>query len=171
MNPAGTFPVADDPTLATGSNQMKRRVFGAAAYIIPSFPLGYLWHLVAFANYYKSLQVYRDDVVVPFGLLSMLIQGIVWSTIYERLFAGEPVFRGAVKFAALAFPLAWSFMVLAAGAKHHLASVSGYLWIETAFVLVHYAVVSPLIATVYSSSEIATVRPVAPAPELPSPSE
>jgi hypothetical protein len=41
-------------------------------------------------------------------------------------------------------------MVIAVAAKHHMSSVAGYVQIETAFVLVHYAIVSPLIAAVYS---------------------
>ncbi len=129
---------------------MKKHVLAVAAYMLPSFPLGYLWHLNVFADYYKALQVYRDDMLLPFGLLAMAVQGVAWSVLYARLFAGEPVLRGAWKFAALAAPLAWSFMVIAVGAKHHMASVSGFVGIETAFILVHYAVVSPLIALVYA---------------------
>lgn len=129
---------------------MKRLILGALAYIIPTFPLGYFWHLTIFADYYKSLDVYRENIVIPLGLASMIIQGLVWSIIYQRLFAGEAVFKGAANFAALACPLAWSFMVLAVAAKHHMASVSGFLMIETGFVLVHYATVSPLLALVYS---------------------
>src|SRR5262245_45444411 len=86
-------------------------VLAMLAYIVPTFPLGYLWHLVVFRDFYDSLQVYRDDVVIPFGLLSMLVQSVVWAYVYGRLFAGEPVLRGAIKFALLAAPLAWSFMV------------------------------------------------------------
>jgi hypothetical protein len=41
-------------------------------------------------------------------------------------------------------------MVLAVSAKHRMSSVSGFLLIETAFMLVHYAIVSPLIAATYS---------------------
>lgn len=41
-------------------------------------------------------------------------------------------------------------MVLAVSAKHHMSSVSGFLLIETTFMLVHYAIVSPLIAAVYA---------------------
>lgn len=129
---------------------MRRRLLAVLAYVIPTFPLGYFWHLTIFANYYKSLDVYREVLVIPFGIVSILIQGIVWSFIYERMFAGESVAKGAVKFAALACPLAWSFMVLAVSAKHHMSSVSGFLLIETAFMLVHYAIVSPLIAAIYS---------------------
>lgn len=133
---------------------MQKRILAVAAYMLPTFPLGYFWHLTVFAEYYKSLNVYRDEMIIPFGILSMLIQGIVWAIIYERLFSGESIARGAVKFAMIAFPLAWSFMVLAVSAKHHMSSVSGYLTIETAFVVLHYIVVSPLIAAVYRRKDI-----------------
>lgn len=129
---------------------MKKRVLAVLAYMLPTFPLGFFWHLTIFVDYYKSLHVYRDDIVIPFGIASMLIQGVIWSIVYERLFAGESIVKGALKFAALACPLAWSFMVLAVSAKHIMSSVSGYLTIETAFVLLHYAIVSPLIAAVYA---------------------
>ncbi|MGB8338003.1 MAG: hypothetical protein WCE43_03935, partial [Burkholderiales bacterium] len=91
-----------------------------------------------------------EDMIIPFGMVSMLIQGVVWSIVYERLFSGEPILKGALKFALLACPLAWSFMVLAVSAKHQMSSVSGFLLIETAFMLVQYAIVSPLIAAVYA---------------------
>lgn len=129
---------------------MKKRIKAILAYVLPTFPLGFFWHLTVFADYYKSLNVYREDILIPFGIASMLIQGFIWSVVYERLFSGESIFRGAVKFAALACPLAWSFLVISVAAKHQMSSVSGYVQIETAFVLVHYAIISPLIAAVYS---------------------
>jgi len=129
---------------------MRQHALAVLAYMLPTFPLGFFWHLTIFADYYKSLQVYREDILIPFGLLSMIVQGVIWSVLYRRLFAGEPVLRGALQFAALAAPLAWSFMVIAVGAKHHMASVGGYVGIETAFVVVQYATVSPLIALVYA---------------------
>lgn len=129
---------------------MKKRILAILAYMLPTFPLGFFWHLTIFADYYKSLEVYREDVIIPFGIVSMLIQGVIWSLIYERLFSGESIVKGAMKFAALAFPLAWSFLVLAVGAKHPMSSVGGFLAIETAFILVQYAIVSPLIAAAYA---------------------
>lgn len=89
------------------------------------------------------------DILISFGMLSMLVQGVIWSAIYRRLFEGEPVLRGALKFANPAAPLAWSILVIAVSAKHHMASVSGYVLIETAFIAAHYTIVSPLIACVY----------------------
>ena len=129
---------------------MKRRFLAMLAYVLPTFPLGFFWHLTVFAKYYKDLAVYREDMIIPFGIASMLIQGFVWAIVYERMHAGKPTLQGAIGFASIAVPIAWTYMVLAVAAKHHMASVSGYLLIETAFVLVHYAVVSPLIALVYA---------------------
>ncbi|BAU46699.1 hypothetical protein SVA_0117 [Sulfurifustis variabilis] len=130
---------------------MKKRILALLAYVLPTFPLGFFWHLTIFADYYKSLNVYREDVIIPFGIASMLIQGVIWSVVYERMFSGEPILKGAFKFALLACPLAWSFMVLAVSAKHQMSSVPGFLTIETAFILVQYAIISPLIAAVYRS--------------------
>lgn len=129
---------------------MKKRGLAVLAYMTPTFPLGYFWHLTVFADYYESLQVYREDVIIPFGILSMLVQGVIWSFIYERLFAGQPIIKGAARFAVLACPLAWSFMAVAVGAKHQMSSVSGFLVIETAFIFIQYLIVSPLIAAVYA---------------------
>ena len=128
-----------------------RYVLAALAYIVPTFPLGYLWHLVIFKRYYDALLVYRPDMIIPLGVASMIIQGVIWAYLYSRLFAGEPVLRGALKFAALAFPLAWSFLVLPIGAKHLMADVTGFVMIETAFIAVQYLVVSPLIALAFAS--------------------
>ena len=122
---------------------------GILGYVVPTFPLGYVWHLVLFKDYYEALAIYRADIVIPFGIASMLIQGAVWSYMYSRLFSGERLLAGAVKFAALAFPLAWSFLVLVIAAKHHMASVAGFVGIETAFTTLQYVVVSPMIALAY----------------------
>lgn len=47
---------------------------GVAAYLVPSFPIAYAWHLVWFAPSYEALGIYRPDPIIPFGLVSMLIQ-------------------------------------------------------------------------------------------------
>jgi hypothetical protein len=127
-----------------------RFVLAALAYIVPTFPLGYFWHLAVFRHTYAVLAVYRADIVIPLGVASMLIQGVIWAYLYWRLFRHESVVLGAIKFAAVAMPLGWSFMVLVVSAKHHMSSVSGFLVIETAFMAVQYAIVSPLIALAFA---------------------
>ena len=68
---------------------MKKRPLGRRGLCALTFPLGFIWHLSLFADYYKSLQAYREIIIVPFGIASMLIQGMVWSVVHERMFAGK----------------------------------------------------------------------------------
>jgi hypothetical protein len=120
---------------------------GFAAYVVPSFPIGYVWHLVLFAPTYYDLAIYRDDIIIPFGLLSMFIQGVAFSWVYPRLFNDrDPVLRNGLIYGLGLALVSWSFTTLAVGAKHVMTSVPTYLALETAFTLVQFAVVGPLIA-------------------------
>ena len=119
-----------------------------AAYLLPTFPLGYFWHLKTFRTHYDRLEMFREQVIVPLGLATMIIQAAIYAWIYPRLFATthDAWLTSALQFGAIFGVLAWSLAVLPVAAKYRTASVRGFLTLETAFTVVHYLVVSPLIA-------------------------
>jgi hypothetical protein len=125
-----------------------RRPFTLAllAYLVPTFVLGYVWHLKLFAAWYRDLGIYRPDVIVPFGFLSMLLQGSIFAAAYLRLEQRPAVLSSAMRFAALAAVLSWTFTTLAVAAKHPMTSVGRFVAIETAFTLVQFLLVGPLLA-------------------------
>ena len=43
----------------------KRFGLAVLAYLLPTFPLGYLWHLTIFADRYHELAIYREQVIIP----------------------------------------------------------------------------------------------------------
>jgi hypothetical protein len=119
-----------------------------AAYAVPTFPLGYFWHLVTFHEAYQRLQIYRDDILIPFGLASMLIQAVVYAWLYPRLFdtRRDRWLRSALRFGAIFGAFQWSLTVLPVAAKHVMASVPTFMMLETGFTLLQFGVVAPLIA-------------------------
>jgi hypothetical protein len=126
----------------------------ALAYLVPTFALGYVWHLILFKSYYEALAMYRQDVIIPFGFLSMLIQAIIFAWIYDQTLArrqGTIVSR-SLSYAALGALLSWSFTTLAVAAKNVMTSVPHYLLIETAFTMVQWAMVGPLTALAFGHS-------------------
>jgi hypothetical protein len=127
---------------------MKRLVFGALSYLVPTFALGFVWHLVAFEDYYQRLAMYRHDVIIPFGFLSMTLQAVLFAWVFDRVFARRdaPLVRRALAFAAFGAVLSWSFTTLAVAAKNVMTSVPSYLLIESAFTVVQWVVVGPLMA-------------------------
>lgn len=126
----------------------RRLIVSSVAYLVPTFALGFVWHLILFKEYYAGLQIYRGHIIVPLGLLSMVIQAAIFSWLFDRTFTryvGKPVMRGLL-FAATGALLSWSFTTLAVAAKNQMTSVADYMLIETAFTLAQWVIVGPLMA-------------------------
>lgn len=129
-----------------------RYTLAVLAYLVPTFALGFVWHLVLFDGYYHALAIYRPDIIIPFGFLSMLIQAAIFAWIYEKAFAQKPgtVMSRALAYGAVGAVLSWSFTTLAVAAKNVMVSVPNYVLIETAFTLVQWIMVAPLTALAWS---------------------
>ncbi|MEO8620792.1 MAG: hypothetical protein ABI625_06990 [bacterium] len=121
-------------------------VINLLAYLVPTFAPGFVWHLKVFDAYYRQLGIYRTDVIIPFGFLSMLIQGTVFAFVYPRVMAHPGSMADGLCFAAGAALFSWSFTTLAVAAKHPMTSVRRFVAIETAFTVVQCALVGPLLA-------------------------
>lgn len=131
---------------------MRRLAVGALSYLVPTFALGFVWHLVAFKGYYDALAMYRSDVIIPFGFLAMTLQAVLFAWVFDTSFAREQVsvWRRGLEFAAFGAVLSWSFTTLAVAAKNVMTSVPDYLLIESAFTVVQWAIVGPLMALALS---------------------
>ena len=121
-------------------------VFAMLAYLVPTFILGYVWHLKLFADLYHDLGIYRPDVIIPFGFSSMLLQGAIFAAVYPRVIDKPWTYSGGLRFAAAAAVLSWSFTTLAVAAKHPMTSVTRFVGIESAFTAVQFTLVGPLLA-------------------------
>ena len=119
-------------------------------YLISSFIIAVGWHVIAFADYYDRLQIYREDLLVPLGFLIMVIQGIIFAKWYPCQASGRGVLVEGLRFAAIAGTLAWTYTTLAVAAKFPMTSISDYVFIETAYTACQWLVAGPLIAWAYS---------------------
>lgn len=130
---------------------MMRFAFAILAYLVPTFALGFVWHLILFEHYYQALAMYRSDIIIPFGFLSMLLQAGLFAWIYAKGFAHQtgPFWVRTLAYGALGAVLSWSFTTLAVAAKNVMTSVPSYLVIETAFTMVQWLMVAPLTALAF----------------------
>ncbi len=128
---------------------MKRHLGPALAYLVPTFLLGYVWHLVLFAGYYERLAMYRHDVVIPLGLASMLVQSFFFAWTWDRLASnGTPLAARVWRYALLGAVLSWSFTTLAVAAKNVMSSRADYLAIESAFTATQWVLVATATAAI-----------------------
>jgi hypothetical protein len=126
---------------------------GVAAYLLPTFPIAFFWHLVLFDPAYKALQIYRADPIIPFGLASMIIQAMIFSWAFPRIFPAprRSVVSDGLRYGTAIGLLSWSFTTLAVAAKHPMSSIPDFFLLETGFTVVQFVVVGPLIALAYRS--------------------
>ena len=126
---------------------------GMAAYLVPTFPIAFVWHLVLFEPNYRALQIYRPEPIIPFGLASMLIQSVIFSWIFPRVFAGrrDTILKNGLLYGLGVGLLSWSFTTLAVAAKQPMASIPDFVVLETAFTVLQFLIVGPLIALAYRS--------------------
>ena len=113
------------------------------------------WHLVTFKDAYDRLDLLRAEVIIPFGLASMLLQAVFFAWAYPKLFSTrrDEWLASAARFAGIFATLAWSFAVLPVAAKYRMSSVTEFLKLETAFTILQFAIVSPLIALAYRGDD------------------
>jgi hypothetical protein len=88
------------------------------AYVVPSMLLAVPWHLHWFKQEYHAFGIYtRADPIIPLGLATMLIQGVVMAWIYPRWYrGGAPAVQG-IKFALIIGLFLYSVSTLATIAK------------------------------------------------------
>jgi hypothetical protein len=137
---------------------MRRIGLCALAYLLPTFALGFVWHLVMFKSYYDALAMYRQDLIIPFGFLAMTIQAVLFSWVFDGLLAqrAASAAKRAASYAAFGALFSWTFTTLSVAAKNVMTSVPDYLLIETGFTVAQWAMVGPLTVIVHSR---ATRRP------------
>jgi hypothetical protein len=130
------------------------------AYLVPTFPLGYFWHLVAFQEAYDRLALYRAEVIIPVGVASMAIQAVIFAWAYPQLFnTHRNAWLGSAMRAFGVFgALAWSFTTLPVAAKYRMTSVADFLKLETAFTVLQFGIVAPLIALAYRGVPVPGAR-------------
>jgi hypothetical protein len=122
-------------------------IFGALAYIIPTFALAYFWHLKWFKSLYEKW-AYAEKPSIPLGFASIGIQGIVLSTLY----ALAPIAHNSLVSALILMSgfavFHWTVHVLALMAKSHLARNWGYFLLETFYLTFQFGIFAILISTI-----------------------
>ena len=129
---------------------MKKYLKAGLAYLLVTFPLAVLWHLVVFKETYDALGIFsREEPIVALGFFVILFQGLLLSYAYPLFYRGGHPAKAGLKFGLLMGLFLWSSQVVAAAAKHEVSSLSLWLGIETAYFALQFALVGLAIGLVY----------------------
>ena len=129
----------------------KKFVYVVLAYVVTSMICGMLWHFVFFDKTYHSLGIYnRIDPIIPLGLLSMTIQGIIIAYLFPFYYKDGNSIAHGIKFSLIIGLFLFSVSALANAAKIEVASMSTWIILQASFHFVQFIIVGILIGFVYS---------------------
>ncbi|MGY8769957.1 MAG: hypothetical protein ACKVH8_16185 [Pirellulales bacterium] len=136
---------------------LKKVALGTIGYAVITFPLAYIWHLVAFKTTYEQLGYFsRDEPIIVFGFLSILTQGFLLSYIYPYLCNGKSVIQGALTLVLVMGIYHWTMHVLAEAAKHQVEPLTMWFGLETCYLAIQFGLGGLLLALIYREPKLTT---------------
>jgi len=133
---------------------MNRKFFLAVtAYFVVTMAIAYPWHMVLFHDKYVAMgAVTRAAPIMAFGMIAMVLQGVVFAWFYPLYYrhrgGGHPIVRG-VEYGLFLGMTVWSVMVFATAAKFSIEPVRDFLVLGTAFQFIQFVLVGAGIGLVY----------------------
>lgn len=134
-------------------------VVGTLAYLGITFPLAFVWHLVLFKPTYERLGYFsRDEPIIAFGFLAILLQGAILSFIYPRQCRGKTILAGAGTLALVMGGYHWTTHVLAEAAKHPIEPLTTWFGLETTYLAIQFCAGGLALALVWREGQRRSYR-------------
>ena len=127
----------------------KKLILGTAGYTICTFSLAVGWHVLLFQERYVSFGYFEGEPDFLLGLLTIVLQGVLLSTLFPMLKAEGSSFRRGIKFALVTGAFFWTSHVLAFVAKQQVQEVSAFIWMETAYLLLQFGLFGLIIGVIH----------------------
>jgi hypothetical protein len=129
---------------------MSKQEFQAAVvYLLVTFPLAALWHVVLFGSWYESLGYFGREPSFVLGFVAIVIQAVVLAIAYGRTVAVPGGVGSHWGFIGLAGVFLWASNVVAFAAKVELSSPPLFFLLETGYFTVNFALYGLLLPRVF----------------------
>lgn len=131
----------------------KKFLLSVVAYFFVTMAVAYPWHMLLFHDEYMAMGAFtRGEPIMPFGILAIVLQGIVFAYFYPLFFrhvgGGSPLWRG-VQFGLFLGTTVWTVMVFATAAKFKIEPVSQFVLYGTVFQFIQFSLVGAAIGLVH----------------------
>ncbi len=128
---------------------MKKLALTVLAFVVATFGTQAPSHFLVFADHYAALTYIRKETLFQFGVLAMLIEGVVLSVLYTRFSGGQSTMKSALGFSWLMGAFLVSYTAFGEAAKYMVPSVASWIAVELGVGLVQYTVFGLLLGLVY----------------------
>jgi len=110
----------------------------AVAYVITAFAVQGTSHFVVHADHYAAITIMRAEPIVPMGITSMIIQGLLFAWLFPAFNRGGNPIRNGVYFAWAVGGFLASYIVLGEAGKYAIPSIGSWIAVESGAAAVQF---------------------------------
>lgn len=130
-----------------------RFLLSIVAYFVVTMATAYPWHMLLFHEKYVAMGAFtREDPIMPFGMLAIVLQAVVFAYFYPLYYrhrgGGNPLLRG-IQFGLFLGTTVWTVMVFATAAKFKIEPVADFVLLGTAFQILQFTFVGAAIGVIF----------------------
>lgn len=127
-------------------------------YVVVTFLLAVVWHVVLFKSTYEQLGYFGKDPSFALGFLSILTQGLMLAYLFPLFSKGESPYQEGLRFSLVIGIFLWSCHVLAAAAKQDISPISTFLMMETLYLALQFTLAGMILGAAYRSGSDSFTR-------------
>lgn len=136
----------------------KKIVFSVIGYFVVTMATAYPWHMLLFHEKYQAMGAFtRSEPIMAFGMLAVILQGIVFSyfypIFYKHIGGGNPVLRG-IQFSLFMGLNVWTVMVFATAAKFKIEPLLDFVALGTTFQIIQFVAVGIVLGLVHGREHL-----------------
>ncbi len=119
-------------------------------YIVVTFPLAVVWHLLLFESQYQSIgYIGREEPIFLFGFFAISLQGILLSIGYPIFWRRSFSVRSGIRYALIVGFFFWTSHVLAFAAKGDITHLGSFFVLETIYLAFQFGIYGAIVGVVY----------------------
>lgn len=126
-----------------------KHFLSVVAFMVVTFAVQGTSHFVLNHDHYAAISFLRPEPILPMGFGAMIIQAVIMTVAFERIFGVSPSIRSGLTF-SLAFGIfLGSYMWLAEPAKYTVPSTADWISVELPMNMLQFIVYGVLIAAIH----------------------
>ena len=116
-------------------------ILSAIAYVVATFPLAILWHLILFRGQYEEIRyIQREEPGFALAMLAMILQGCLLAWGFPRFVRRDLNVKSGLAYGLITGLFFWTAHVLAHAAKVEIGNFGLFLVLETLWLVVQFGV-------------------------------
>ena len=119
------------------------------AYVVVTFAVQGASHFSINAAHYAAIPIMRTDPVIPMGIASMVIQGLIFAALFPTFARGTATVWEGVRFSWTLGAFLASYIVGAEAGKYAIPSIPSWIAVEGSVAFVQYSLFGVLLGLIH----------------------